>query len=321
MEFSQVITPRIVITLLLGAFLNIFYLSGFTFGAIFIYLPILGFFFTKTRYASYVFTGRVVLPVTIALLAVYFWVTLHGATEYNYLIRGALRDISSIQNFFEILSTLYAICIAFLLWKGLSDHDNLRNILREEAGIIQSINEFFHYMDDENENGRTIDEIRDVFIRYINNIMHGQKIVVSQENNRFLKQIIAKVAILKINDENDEIALTEIMKQLSVLSIVRARRISYMSSKMSPYLLALLTLISVCLLIPFFIREPSSSYVLHVLIFSLTSFFSFLYVTLVDINNPFDGYWQITTDTFKTLVEYLEEDKLDFLHAEVKNDK
>lgn len=311
-NFKDVLTPRIVSTVGLGTYLNLFFLSNLTLWAVLVYVPVVGLFFRQTRYISYVFVGRVVLPITIGLLIVYCWISFHAVVEYKFMVRNVLRDFSSIQSFFDILSTLYAICIAFLLWKGLNDYDTLRNTLREEASTIQSINEFFHYLDEYGPNGVIIDEIRDIFILYIKNIVVGRKVVLSKENERFLKAIVGKVAKIEANDENDKIALSEIMKEMSNLSHIRSLRASYMETKMSPYLLMLLALISCFLLVPFLIKEPSPNLVIHALLFSLTCFFSFLFITLLDINNPFDGYWQIKTESFANVSEFLHDDKRDF---------
>jgi hypothetical protein len=42
---------------------------------------------------------------------------------------------------------LYAILIAFTLWKALTDHDGLRNILRDEANKIRAISAFLKFFD------------------------------------------------------------------------------------------------------------------------------------------------------------------------------
>lgn len=311
-NLRDTLSLRTTLTLILAILVSIFYTSNFAVEALLIYVPFLGLFFSKTRYVSYVFIGRALLPITFGFLALWGWESFHNATQYEYLARNALQNYAAIQDFFTILSVLYAICIAFLLWKGLTDYDNLRIVLRDEASTIQSINEFSHYLDEEGENGHIVDEIRDLFIRYIANLKSGRKIIISRENERFLKIIVGLIAKLQTKDENDKIALSEIMKEVSALSHIRASRASYMETRMSSYLLSVLVLISVFLLLPFLIKEPSAGYILHILIFSLASFFSFLFITLLDINDPFDGYWQIKVDAFADVERFLKEDKLDF---------
>ena len=308
MSFKDSITPRIILTLLLGFLVNFLFVSNFTFAAIFIYIPVFGLFIDRTRYASVVFIGRAVLPITIALCAVSLWLYLHDSHKFDAYLRSTLRDYASIQDFFTILATLYAICIAFLLWKGLSDYDNLRTILRDEAATIQSINDYFFYLTGNTHNVGVSNDLRRIFIAYIENIMSGRRIKTSKENENFLRECVIAVSKLKTNDENDVIAIEEIMKQLSELSHIRSRRASFIENKMSPYLLSVLVIISVALLLPFFLREPNTNYVLHSLIFCLSSFFSFLFLTLLDINDPFDGYWSIKVGTFEDVLRILNTD-------------
>ncbi len=313
LELKNVMSPRIIMTIILSIIVFYFYASNFSLVMALIYLPIIGLFINITRSFCYVFIGRALLPFTIALALLWAWETYHLLPQYKFLTRNALQNLSAINDFFTILSTLYAICIAFLLWKGLTDYDNLRTTLKDEASTIQSINEFFHYLDRDGGNGVIIDRIRDIFLKYITNIVQGRKIKTSQENERFLKTSIRLIAELETgNDENDKIALAEIIKEVSSLSHTRSLRASYMENGMSPYLLALLASLSICLLIPFLIKEPDQTYVIHILLFFLTSFFSFLFLTLLDINDPFDGYWSIKVDAFSEVHRFISEDKNDF---------
>ena len=112
-------------------------------------------------------------------------------------------------------------------------------------------------------------------------------------------------------DDNDRIALAEIMKGFSDLMTIRSKRISQMEIGMSPYLLAALAIMSIVVIYPFFTAAPISAsgfpnYVNAVCIMTLGVLLSFLLMTLFDIGSPFDGFWKIKTESFheiKTLLE------------------
>ena len=70
----------------------------------------------------------------------------------------------------------------------------------------------------------------------------------------------------------------------------------------------MIAIISFVLLFPFVLKTPESSQVVGILIFILASFFSFLLLTLLDINDPFDGYWQVKIDSFSSILRQLEDE-------------
>lgn len=316
-SIKDVLTLRIFITSFLAAFVFFNYVGNITWSITLIYLPFIGLFLQKFRYASYIFISRMLLPITIGIWAVYIWELIHSSSDLNFVFRNSIRDFAVVQNLFEVLSTLYAICVAFLLWKGLTDYDNLRNAMRQEAGTIQGITEFFHYMDRDGPNGIIIDDIRDIFIVYLKNLRLGKRLVASQMNERLLKQIIGKVAKIIPEDDNDKIALTEVIRELSALSHLRTQRASYADARISWYLLSLVLGMSLFLLFPFFLRNPEESYIVGLLIFSLTTFLSFLFLTLLDMNDPFDGYYKVKVEIMDEVIQFLEDDKRDYNHITI----
>ena len=304
----SILKPRTLATLLLASFVGLLYLPVHSTAAVLIYLPLIGLLIPLTRNGTYIFVGRVLLPITIGFLVVWFWEYLHANASNAYLFRSALRHIGAIDDFTGILANLYAICIAFLLFKGLTDFDNLKNAFREEAGILQTISEFFLYVDREGHNGIVIDRIRAIFMEYIGNLKSAQTAERVSENDEIVGRVIVELTQLKEDDKNDEIAIGEIMKELSSLSRIRALRSSYVETKMSGYLLVMLTFLSAFLVMPFMLKAPDNDYVIHLIIFALSTAFTFLYIMLLDINDPYDGYWSIKHDAFADVSAHLQRD-------------
>jgi len=119
-----------------------------------------------------------------------------------------------IQLFFQVLATLYAVCTAFLLWKGLTDFDDLRHALRSEADEIQSILNLMSYFDQDPEseqgvgdnaedtkiNQGYLNKLRLNFRDYIANILRDGKITPSQGNFRILRSSVRVIGKLETKD-------------------------------------------------------------------------------------------------------------------------
>lgn len=271
-------------------------------------------FGSTARHHSYVFIFRVYVPVVVALglTWLYFW--FHAQPQFAAVVEVSRFKFSYIELLFTILSTLYAICTAFLLWKGLSDHDMLRHVLRDEANQIQKVLGFLHYFDLGKPCNRQLAmNLRRNLQTYVTNILHGDHIQSHEENFRILRQSIFHISAFELEDENDRIALSEIMKAMSDLVMIRSKRISQMEIGMSPYILSALLIMSGAVIYPFFTAGweragGGSDYVNASCVFVLGGLLSFLQMMLFDISRPFDGFWKIKTDAFEKIQTFLEEE-------------
>lgn len=246
------------------------------------------------------FIYRVMLPLLFGLLMVWLYREAYLLPVVADFLSASAANITYLNWLFDILSTLYAICTAFLLWKGLTDRDTLRKILSDEANYIERLVGYLHYFDQKKEANRDMAlRLLQYLRRYITNILVDEGIQASEENTRILRASVDLIASFEPEDDNDRIALSETMKSLSDLAMARSKRISQMEIKMSPYLLMALAIMSLTVIYPFFTEAPSGTdYVREMCIMILGSILSFLIITLLDISRPFNGFWRIKTDAF-----------------------
>lgn len=250
----------------------------------------------------YTFVYRAMIPLTIGFLILFAYDQAFSNPYFKSLLIGSNDNFKSLEMLFEILSTLYAICTAFLLWKGLTDHDNLRKLLGNESSYIERLDGYLHYFNsDVGNNADIIYNLRINISEYIGNIIQGDKIKASEKNTKLLRECGYLISNLSLKDANDRVALAETMKSLSDLASARSERISQMEIKMSPYLLISLSIMSLAVIFPFFSQESSGNFVQETCIFILSSVLSFLLITLLDISRPFDGFWSIKNDAFKAI--------------------
>lgn len=277
----------------------------------------------STRFSgmSATLNARVLLPISAGLFFMtlfhYFPELVTNSQADTLAIYGIANsnDGSIDQAFFEAndlfttsVSVLYAICVAFMLFKGLSDFDELRNALSDEASEINTIVDYMQYFKDsgKNDNWPVLANLLKFFRTYITNIHAGRKIVISKENDIVLRNIIKQLSKLSPKDANDKIALEEIMKGYSRVVGARSRRHSNIQKSMSPFILILVLLMSLSLLASFFGKASGIVSVDYFYVFLLSMFYTSILMTLIDLGSPFDGYWAIKTEAFEGLVKKIE---------------
>ena len=255
--------------------------------------------FAGSRKNYYIFVIRVVTPVSIGCLAmlIYKYAYTFDFT-YNFL-EASVRVMSYIENFFSFVSVLYAITTAFLLWKGLSDHDQLKHALNDEASKVRGILYYTSYFNQNTKtNAKEVRIIKQHLHDYVQNIVDRDRAISNEHNDVVLSNVISIVSNIEVEDENDKIALGEIMKEIGDLSTIRTRRQNYLDSKISPYLLAALVTMSISIVYPFFTIPPQNGDPTpFTMIFILSTLLSFMYITMIDISSPFAGFWKVKTDS------------------------
>jgi len=280
----------------------------FIFSLVAFFAKVAGLGFSE-RLGSYgaVFIFRAITPISIGLflMALYTWV------QSDHSIYGAIvidvEDKFHLERLYESISILYAVCTAFLLWKGLSDHDGLRHILKEEAGQIQGAIGYLNYLDG-NENKKYAQEIRKSFKMYIERIIVDETVKAHNDNYQLLTDTRNYIAKLKptTDDSNDSVAIAQIMRGLNNLFKVRMKRIACMETKLSPYILWALVLMSLSILYVTFATPTKDILVVKTTIFLLSGLMTFMVFMLLDINSPFAGYYTIKTDSFTQILKILE---------------
>lgn len=275
---------------------------------------------TKFSNISYALNARILLPISVGLLCVslfHYVPTLLAAEGTNGLaIYGITQDTSGIsEGFFEVnpifkdaVSVLYALCAAFLLWKGLNDFDELKRVIHEEANQIRLVSDFAGYFEDDisrTKNQEAVFLLRKKLLSYLDNIIAGSKIVTSDENEEVLEHCLGIVSDLEDVDTNDQIALGEIMKGLAHVTVLRAHRTVCIEKRMSPYLLFLIVMMSITMVASFFGKATGELSMDYIYVGLLPAFYASIFMTLLDLSSPFDGYWSIKVKAVESAREKL----------------
>lgn len=277
--------------------------------------------------------ARIVMPITYAMFAValfsYGFDNLASSDFYTLTNFGVETDRNFVfeaeDNFFNAITVLFSVVAAFLLWKGLSDFDVLKEVLNEEAETIWAIVFLTSYLrenngtDEDNENILATNNICTALQNYLTKAIGIQGIQRSQDRNSSIEMLKksdrlvddcveqTKKIVIKKGDENDRIALEEIMKNLSNLVSVRSKRRVCMNNQMPPYILAMILIMSISLLLPFLGNGSETLSINHLYVFLMTFIHMFIFMTLLDLSSPFDGHFSIQMDAFSDAAERIDE--------------
>ncbi|KAB7616161.1 DUF4239 domain-containing protein [Amylibacter sp. SFDW26] len=286
-------------------------------------LPLLLSSFPRLKNYSYTINVRILFPISIGLLCVCFFhyfphLMIPDTGTLSPSTYGIKNDTGSVtQDFFAVnpifkdaVSVLYAICAAFMLWKGLTDFDELKHVLYEEANEVKTISDYSNYFIVSGEieyHKPYVLTLRKKLFSYLENMLQGNKIVANSKNEDVLEECMATVGKLNPGDFNDQIALGEIMKSLSRISVLRSHRTVCIEKKMSPFILTLMFMMSATMVASFFGKASGEVSIDYIYVFLLPAFYTSIFMTLVDLGSPFDGYWSIKLGAVETAMSKLKE--------------
>ncbi|MDX8348619.1 DUF4239 domain-containing protein [Cognatiyoonia sp. IB215446] len=292
-------------------------------------LPLVLAFSTSFGNLSYTINVRIIFPISVGLFFVvlyHYFPAMMVASDQDPSARTAAQfGITSgvagqdgiDEAFFKIndlfkdaVTVLYAICVAFLLLKGLNDYDDLKEALYSEANLVRTVSDYASYFaesGDPKKNGPVVKDLRCLLHDYLDNILQDTSIVTNPENEAVLEKCIATVGRLSVVDQNDGYALQEIMKGVGDLANYRAKRMVCLEKKMSPFILTLVFVMSLTIVMSFFGAANGDVTIDYVYVFLLPTFYTSIFMTLLDLSSPFDGYWQIKVDAVSNVRDRLEQ--------------
>ncbi len=265
----------------------------------------------RSKYLSFNF--RVIQPLLIGILCMIGAMELANHKEWFEKLGWLAwldKSYTHNENFFAVLSTLYAVFTALILVKVIEDHEHLKQSIQNESSKIRTILQFLKYFEDfesKSINREKVNEIKKQFASYLQNITKTNGMGF-EGNLSLLEGCVKTVSELKTQDKNDEIALAQIMSSLDEVFMLRAKRISYMNTSISPYLLFAIIFMSITILIPFYLTSEGNVERNIYIILVLGISFSFLFNMILDIGSPHFGAWQVSLEPFEEVLAMVKND-------------
>ena len=252
------------------------------------------------------FAIRLATPAVIAVLMIQAY-DLLSPTPIMLNLKGAFsQDGTQLELFVEVFSGtvagLYALIVAFMVFKSLQDHDNINFTLRDEAMLLDSMSQILPYLHDAKRttNVPVVTKAHQSLKLYAENILSDGFKTGSQqaENQRIIDEMFDNIRDISIEDENDKITVDLLMSRNDSLATVRTRRIAYMMERPSPFMVLMLLVLSVLTIAPFYLPIVGGEFLSAAIIGLLGFCIAFLFVMMLDMSSHFEGYWQADRSPF-----------------------
>lgn len=209
---------------------------------------------------------------------------------YSQLIHKSIAKLTSLTA--SIFGTLYGIIIAFVVFE-----------------VWVQFNRLALYF----KNRKFSGSIKKSIENYANMVVKGnfQKLAVGERNkqtSKALREIHAGIADIKISSPKEQIVFRYLIELYDNLSETRTERISQGLIRLPIMLKTFLYAASLFTLAIFIVMPFSNPFYG----FLTTGTFGFVIVMVFqiieDLDNPFVGFWKVTTEPFTRVLKHIEED-------------
>ncbi|MEL7116808.1 MAG: DUF4239 domain-containing protein [Pseudomonadota bacterium] len=278
-------------------------------------LPMVTMFKGERAHFGAILTARALVPISAGLCMMAFYdalpVLLGGEGSFMTIENfGFAEPTTAAMSFeadsfyLEAVSVLYAMFSGFLLFKGLDDLGELREALVEEATCLGSIEKYTDIIlkcQETPDAKAKATELRAALHDYTQRVIDCVEQGPTAENDEVISKAMALVVQIVPKTDVASNAQAAIMSAFDELGKARSRRSRAMGNRLPPMVMSFLLVMSVSMVLPFFGAPVDGFSTNHIFIFLMTSCFTFVFMLLLDLNDPFDGYWQVSMAPFEDL--------------------
>ncbi len=212
--------------------------------------------------------------------------------------------------FVGILGTFYTFIAAFIIVTVWGQFNSMSAMVSREAKLLSSLWNYTDYLNDE----KVSTKMKTALLAYIDKIVRSEKYDLSKGTrivhpSTELIGILDSIDRVRFDDDRDAVAFSSLIQAYEDLSSTRSERIESGLARV-PFLLKLLHGILALLLL---VSIGLIGYVnIGMFLFAMVSsslFVSMAFFLADDLDNPFEGIWNIDFSPFEHIKEYIERKK------------
>jgi hypothetical protein len=227
---------------------------------------------------------------------------LYGVLQVLGVQKFFRDDAEGIGALLQIIGTLYSVLYAFATYVIWGQFTAVENEILKESGSLKDILIFSRPLPE-----KTRDPIVRAIKSYARAVVETEwrslsRIEGSEKIDRLSLEITGQVAEIKPQDDAQKIIFERLLELANQASAHRDERLALSVKRMPRTLFAFVTLTAfmillLVLLYPF--HRPALGLV-SIAITSMLLFFA--HFVLTDLDNPFEGSWNVTSDPFGELI-------------------
>jgi hypothetical protein len=212
------------------------------------------------------------------------------------------NDAEGIGALLQIIGTLYSVVYAFAIYVIWGQFTSVENEILKESGALKDLLVFSQGMKE---------TVREAFVRavkvYARGVAETEWTALStgeatDKTDKLFFAVIASVTDLEVEDDSEHVLYQRLLDIANQASSHRDERLSLSAKRMPGTLLLFVTLTaSMILFLLFFF--PFHNLALGVVSIGITTMLLFFaHFVLTDLDNPFEGTWNVDSKPFAELV-------------------
>jgi hypothetical protein len=211
-------------------------------------------------------------------------------------------DAEGVATLLQIIGTLYSVLYAFATYVIWGQFTAVENEILKESGALKDLLLF---------SNRLKDAVRDPILRAVKNyarevaevewsaLSAGQK---NEKSDRLFYEVVASVTNTNPQDDTERLLYERLLAIANQASAHRDERLS-LSAKRMPRTLFVFVVLTACMILFLLLFYPFHNLVLGVIAVAVTTtLLFFAHFVLTDLDNPFEGTWNVSPEPFKELV-------------------
>jgi hypothetical protein len=224
------------------------------------------------------------------------------ALWFSGVRRLLIDDVEGIGALLQIIGTLYSVLYAFATYVIWGQFTAVENEILKESGSLKDLLVFSRPL---------AEKVRDPIVRsikqYARNVIETEWGSLSRnedtdQTDRLFLEITTRVAEIKPEDDTQRIIFERLLEIANQASAHRDERLALSVKRMPRTLFVFVTLTAVMIWL-LVLLYPFHHMLLGLGAVAITSMLLFFaYFVLVDLDNPFEGTWNVVNDPFGELI-------------------
>ena len=246
---------------------------------------------------------QVLLPILLAIsIATVFGILLQSLVGKEYF----LEDIGGIGWLLGVVGTIYTLVAAFTMVEVWNQFNNTSNLISREAKALVSLWNYTDYFNDKNLD-RNMQKSRVAYIKESMSTEHFQasQCIRPPQSSPELLGILSVIDQVKFNDPKDAAIFPLLTQAYEELATIRSDRLEAGVTRLPTMVKVFFISLSVMLMISYilvgYVHLPL--YIVHTVFGA--SIISITYKIILDLDNPFEGYWNLDYSAFTQAKEHI----------------
>lgn len=215
-----------------------------------------------------------------------------------------LNDLGGLGSFVTAFGTVYGVTIGFVVVEVWGQNIATQTLIDKEAKDIEALFELTQHFTDnptvQDVVAKISDYLQAVLADRFEHLAQGER---NRQAETMFQRIHDAIALISCDSDRDSIVFDHMLGQYLVLRATRTERISQGLNRLPLpisiflYCASLLTIIS-------FIFMPFANVWYSVFTVATLAFvIAFVHQIILDLDNPFAGYWNISPNLFELLTD------------------